>query len=43
MLPEARLLLATTIVPHGLYFYDEPLFRIAQPARESMVLAARRS
>ena len=40
-LPEARLLLAMSIIPHGLYFYDElPLFLVAQTTRESMVLTA---
>lgn len=38
--PEGRLLLAMTIVPHGLYFYDElPLWLVAQTRRESMILA----
>ena len=40
-LPEARLLLAMAVIPHGLYFYDElPLFLVAQTRRESMVLTA---
>jgi hypothetical protein len=38
--PEARLLLAMTLIPHGLYFYDElPLFLVATTRREAMVLA----
>src|SRR5262249_42028692 len=37
--PEARLLFAMTVVPHGLYFYDElPLWLVAQTRRESMLL-----
>jgi hypothetical protein len=39
--PEARLLVAMTLIPHGLYFYDElPLWLVAASRRESMVLAA---
>jgi hypothetical protein len=38
--PEARLLVAMTLIPHGLYFYDElPLWLIADSRRQSMVLA----
>ena len=38
--PEGRLLFAMTVLPHGLYFYDElPLWLVAQTRRESMVLA----
>ena len=38
--PEGRLLLAMTIVPHGLYFYDElPLFLIPSTRREVIALA----
>jgi hypothetical protein len=37
--PEARLLFAMTLIPHGLYFYDElPLFLIADSRREAMIL-----
>jgi hypothetical protein len=37
--PEGRLLFAMSVVPHGLYFYDElPLWIVAQTRRESMVL-----
>jgi len=37
--PDARLLLAMAVIPHGLYFYDElPLFLVARSRRESMVL-----
>ena len=37
--PEGRLLLAMTIVPHALFFYDElPLWLVAQTRREAMAL-----
>jgi len=37
--PEARLLIAMSLIPHGLYFYDElPLLLIASSRRETMVL-----
>lgn len=37
--PEARLLVAMTLIPHALLFYDElPLFLIAQSRREAMAL-----
>jgi hypothetical protein len=37
--PEARLLLAMTVIPHGLYFYDElPLWLVASSRREAMML-----
>jgi hypothetical protein len=37
--PEARLLFAMTIVPHGLYFYDDlPLWLIAQTRRDAIAL-----
>jgi hypothetical protein len=37
--PEARLLFAMTLIPHGLYFYDElPLWLIAQTRREALTL-----
>jgi hypothetical protein len=37
--PEARLLLAMTVIPHGLTFYDElPLWLVALTRRESIVL-----
>ena len=36
---EARLLLVMTIVPHGLFFYDElPLWLVAETRREAMAL-----
>jgi hypothetical protein len=36
---EGRLLLAMSIIPHGLYFYDElPLWLVALTRRESMIL-----
>jgi hypothetical protein len=39
--PEARLLLAMSLVPHALYFYDElPLWLVAGSRRQAMVLAA---
>jgi hypothetical protein len=38
--PEARLLFAMTIIPHGLYFYDElPLWLIARTRREAITLS----
>ena len=38
--PEARLLIAMTLVPHGLYFYDElPLWLIASSRREALLLS----
>jgi hypothetical protein len=38
--PEARLLLAMTLIPHGLYFYDElPLFLVTRTRREVMGLS----
>jgi len=37
--PEARLLFAMTVIPHGLYFYDElPLWLIADSRREAIAL-----
>jgi hypothetical protein len=37
--PEARLLVAMTIIPHGLEFYDEiPLWLVATTRREAMFL-----
>ncbi len=37
--PEARLLVAMALVPHGLYFYDElPLWLVASTRREAMLL-----
>jgi hypothetical protein len=37
--PEGRLLFAMTVLPHGLYFYDElPLWLLAQTRREAIVL-----
>jgi hypothetical protein len=37
--PEARLLVAMTIIPHGLEFYDEiPLWLVAATRREAMFL-----
>lgn len=37
--PEARLLIAMTLIPHGLYFYDElPLWLVASSRREALVL-----
>jgi hypothetical protein len=39
--PEGRLLFVMTIVPHGLFFYDElPLWLVAETRREAMVLTA---
>ena len=39
--PEGRLLFAMTIIPHGLYFYDElPLWLVAETRRDAMVLTA---
>jgi hypothetical protein len=39
--PEARLLVAMTVIPHGMYFYDDlPLWLIAATSRESMILSA---
>lgn len=39
--PEARLLFAMTIIPHGLYFYDElPLWLVTRTRREAIALAA---
>ena len=36
--PEARLLVAMTIIPHGLEFYDEiPLWLVAATRREAML------
>lgn len=38
--PEARLLVAMTLIPHGLYFYDElPLWLVARTQTESILLA----
>jgi hypothetical protein len=38
--PEARLLVAMTVVPHGLPFYDElPLWLVAASRREAMALS----
>ena len=38
--PEGRLLFAMTIIPHGLYFYDElPLWLVADTRREAMLLS----
>jgi hypothetical protein len=38
--PEARLLAAMTLIPHGLYFYDElPLWLIARSRRDALVLS----
>ena len=38
--PEARLLTVMTLVPHGLFFYDElPLFLVANTRREAMLLS----
>ena len=37
--PEARLLFAMTVIPHGLYFYDElPLWLVTRTRREAIVL-----
>jgi hypothetical protein len=37
--PEARLLVAMTVIPHGLEFYDEiPLWLVAATRREAMLL-----
>jgi hypothetical protein len=37
--PEARLLIAMALVPHGLYFYDElPLWLVAASRREALLL-----
>jgi hypothetical protein len=37
--PEGRLLFVMSVVPHGLYFYDElPLWLVAQTHREAMLL-----
>jgi hypothetical protein len=37
--PEARLLIAMALVPHGLYFYDElPLWLVASSRREALLL-----
>jgi hypothetical protein len=37
--PEARLLVAMTVIPHGLEFYDElPLWLVAVTRREAMLL-----
>ena len=37
--PEARLLIAMTLIPHGLYFYDElPLWLIASSRRDALLL-----
>ena len=39
--PEARLLVAMTLIPHGLYFYDDlPLWLVASTSRESIILSA---
>ena len=39
--PEARLLVAMTVIPHGLYFYDDlPLWLVAATSRESIILSA---
>lgn len=37
--PEARLLVAMALIPHGLYFYDElPLWLVASSRREALLL-----
>ena len=37
--PEGRLLLAMTVVPHGLYFYDElPLWLVTNSRRQALIL-----
>lgn len=37
--PEARLLFAMTVIPHGLYFYDElPLWLVTRTRREALAL-----
>lgn len=37
--PEARLLIAMAIIPHGVYFYDElPLWLVASSRREALLL-----
>ncbi|HSQ04809.1 MAG TPA: hypothetical protein VLN59_12280 [Burkholderiales bacterium] len=37
--PEARLLVAMALIPHGLYFYDElPLWLVAATRREAVIL-----
>jgi hypothetical protein len=37
--PEARLLIAMALLPHGLYFYDElPLWLVASSSREALLL-----
>ena len=38
--PEARLLVAMALIPHGLYFYDElPLWLVASTRREALLLS----
>ena len=38
--PEGRLLFAMTVIPHGLYFYDElPLWLVATSRRQALVLS----
>lgn len=38
--PEGRLLLAMTVIPHGLFFYDElPLWLVTASRRQALVLA----
>jgi hypothetical protein len=39
--PEARLLVAMTVIPHGLYFYDDlPLWLVAATSREAIILSS---